>query len=389
MDDINRPKISKDKCGCLIDDLLIDKDKNSELCSTRSSDIEVFTDPDPEKISYDFYIRRMTDGLPVIPPTKERVQKLLNYTDRDFQELIAVLPPRMGRATPEKIAVNSVMAGCMPQFMPMVMNTIESISDYKFNLAGINATTHPVSICTIMNGQISREIGASSGAGCLGPGNIANASIGRAVRLCLMNIAGAVPGLGDHATLGSPAKYSYAFAEFESESPWESLSNERGFNEDTSTTTVMAVEAPQNVNDHRSKRAEDLLETIAQTASTAGCNNSHVPGEILLIMSPEHAKTISNDGWNKQDIKNYMHENCSVLLELADRGGRKIDEKWIDDENIRITRAPEDVVVVVAGGVGRHSMICHGFGTSSESITMPLTLKDGISIGSVDDYKKL
>jgi len=389
MDDTNRPKISKDKCGCLIDDLLIEKDKNNELCSTRTSDIEVFTDPDPEKISYDFYIRRMTDGLPVIPPTKERVQKLLNYTDRDFQELIAVLPPRMGRATPEKIAVNSVMAGCMPQFMPMVMNTIESISDYKFNLAGINATTHPVSICTIMNGQISREIGASSGAGCLGPGNIANASIGRAVRLCLMNIAGAVPGLGDHATLGSPAKYSYAFAEFESESPWESLSNERGFNEDTSTTTVMAVEAPQNVNDHRSKRAEDLLETIAQTASTAGCNNSHVPGEILLIMSPEHAKTISNDGWNKQDIKNYMHENCSVLLELADRGGRKIDEKWIDDENIRITRAPEDVVVVVAGGVGRHSMICHGFGTSSESITMPLTLKDGISIGSVDDYKKL
>jgi hypothetical protein len=388
MDDINKPKVSKDKCGCLIDDLLIDKDKNSELCSTRSSDIEVFTDPDPEKISYDFYIRRMTDGLPVIPPTKERVQKLLNYTDRDFQELIAVLPPRMGRATPEKIAVNSVMAGCMPQFMPMLMNIIESISDYKFNLAGINATTHPVSICTIMNGQISREIGASGGAGCLGPGNIANASIGRAVRLCLMNIAGAVPGLGDHATLGSPAKYSYAFAEFESESPWESLSNERGFNEDTSTTTVMAVEAPQNVNDHRSKRAEDLLETIVQTASTAGCNNSHVPGEILLIMSPEHAKTISNDGWNKQDIKNYLHENCSVLLELADRGGRKIDEKWIDDENIRITRTPEDVVVVVAGGVGRHSMICHGFGTSSESITKPLTLKDGTSIGSIDDYKK-
>jgi hypothetical protein len=105
-------------------------------------------------------------------------------------------------------------------------------------------------------------------------------------------------------------------------------------------------------------------------------------------MSPEHAKTISNDGWNKQDIKNYLHENCSVLLELADRGGRKIDEKWIDDENIRITRTPKDVVVVVAGGVGRHSMICQGFGTSSESITKPLTLKDGTSIGSVDDYKK-
>jgi hypothetical protein len=388
MDDINRPIISKDKCGCLIDDMFKESDKTKELCSTRTSDVEVFTDPDPEKVSYDFYIKRMTDGLPVIPPTKERVQKLLDYTDRDIQELIAVLPPKMGRATPEKIAVNSVMAGCMPQFMPIVMNIIESISNCKFNLASINATTHPVSICTIMNGHVSREIGASSGAGCLGPGNIANASIGRAVRLCLMNIAGAVPGLGDHATLGSPAKYSYAFAEFESESPWESLSNERGFKEDTSTTTVIAAEAPQNVNDHRSKRAEDLLETIAQTASTAGCNNSHVPGEILLIMSPEHAKTVSKNGWDKEDIKKYLHENCSVLLELADRGGRKIDEKWIEDENIRITRTPEDVIVVVAGGVGRHSMICHGFGTSSESITMPLTLKDGTSVGSVEDYKK-
>ncbi len=165
----------------------------------------------------------MTDGLPIIPPTRDRVRRFLNYTDKNPEDLIAVLPPRQGEATIEKIAINSVMAGCLPSFMPIMQHIIEAISIKKFNLTSVNATTHPVSICTILNGPISNEIGAASGVGCLGPGNIANASIGRALRLCLINIAGAVPGIGDHATMGSPAKYSYAFAEAESESPWESL----------------------------------------------------------------------------------------------------------------------------------------------------------------------
>ncbi len=196
---------------------------NERLCEVRPNDIEVFIDPDPEKTSYDFYIRRMTDGLPIIPPTKTRVIKFLDYTDRNPDELLAILPPRQGKANIEKIAVNSVMAGCLPQFMPIIQHSIKAISIEKFNLTSINATTHPVAVCTILNGPISREIGASSSEGCLGPGNIANATIGRAIRLCLINIAGAVPGVGDHATMGSPAKYSYTFAESESESPWESL----------------------------------------------------------------------------------------------------------------------------------------------------------------------
>lgn len=379
---------SKSRCACSVEDILYNDDKDEKLCGARSSDVEVYVDPDPEKISQKFYIQRMTDGLPIIPPTKERVSKFLEYTDFNFDELIAVLPPKMGRATAEKIAINSVMAGCIPQFMPVLINCVQSISNEKFNLAGVNATTHPVSICTILNGPISRELGAGSGSGCLGPGNLANATIGRALRLCLMNIAGAVPGVGDHATMGSPAKYSYTFAEAEHENPWESLSLERGFKSNMSTTTVMAVEAPHNVNDHRSKNAEDLLETIAQTASTAGCNNSHVPGELLLIMSPEHSNTIHKDGLTKLDVQTYLHENCVVSVELADRGGRRIAEEWIQDENIRITRSPKDVVLVVAGGVGRHSMISHGFGMSSESITQPLTFKDGTEVESVEEFKK-
>jgi hypothetical protein len=374
-------------CGCSIDDLLENGDKEDRiLCNKQTNDVEVFVDPDPEKISNDFYIRRMTDGLPIIPPTRERVRKFLEYSDRNPDEVVAVLPPRQGNATIEKIAINSVMAGCAPKFMPIMEHIIGAIKHEKFNLIGVNATTHPVSICTILNGPISKEIGVAYGVGCLGPGYMANATIGRAVRLCLINIAGAVPGVGDHATMGSPSKYSYTFAEAESESPWEPLHFERGFKESSSTITVLAVEAPHNVNDHRSKHAEEVLETISHTASTAGCNNSHVPGEILVIMSPEHAQTISREGWDKMDVKNYLHENSIVPVEKGDRGGRKLDKEWIVDKKVHITRSPDDVILVVAGGPGRHSMIAHGFGTSSESVTLPIVFKDGYLVQSIQDY---
>ncbi len=382
-------KINKDTCGCSIEDLLNQNIEKGEerLCSTSKSDIEVFVDPDAEKISYEFYMKKQTDGLPIIPPTGERIRKFIEFSGLNKDDLIAVLPPRSGKATVEKIAVNSVMAGCIPQFMPIIQHSIKAISEEKFNLPGVNATTHPVAICGILNGPIAYEIGINSGAGCLGPGNIANATIGRAIRLCLINIAGAIPGIGDHATMGSPSKYSFCFGEAENDNPWEPLHVERGFRKNESTVTMMALDSPHNVNDHRSKTAKDLMDTIIDTASVAGCNNSHVPGEMLVIMSPEHAKTISDDGWSKKDVKNYFHKNALVPAELGDRGGRKLDEKWIRDGNVKITRKPEDVIIVVAGGTGRHTMICHGFGASSESVTELIKLEDGTAALSVLDFK--
>jgi len=198
------PVISNNACGCLIDDILEKKDDQGDrLCSTSESDMEFFVDPDPEKTSVDFYQRRLTDGLPIIPPTRERVDRFLNYSEYDPEDVLAVLPPKMGQATLEKIAINSVMAGCRPGFQPVLEHVIKAISHDKFNLAGVNATTHPLSICTIINGPLSDELGLNSGAGCLGPGNMASATIGRSLRLCLINIAGAVPGVGDHATHAS------------------------------------------------------------------------------------------------------------------------------------------------------------------------------------------
>ena len=382
-------KLKKRDCGCLIDDLLEYKAISDEkrLCNAHESDVEVYVDPDVEKVNLDFYLRRLTDGLPIMPPTRERVLRLMEFTDRNPDDLIAVLPPRNGQATVEKIAINAVMAGCLPSFFPIVLHSIMAISQEKFNLEGVNATTHPVAVCSIINGPISLELDVNSGVGCLGPGNIANATIGRAVRLCLINLAGGIPGVGDHATMGSPAKFCYCFAEAEEDSPWNSLQAERGFREDMSTVTLMAAEAPHNVNDHRSQSGEAFLQTIIHTASTAGCNNSHVPGEMLVIMSPEHVKSLVRDGWEKNDVKNYIHQNALLSAELGDRGGRKLDERWVIDENVRITRSPDDVILVVAGGPGRHTMISHGFGTSSNSVTIPLTLKDGSPVQSVQDFK--
>lgn len=379
-----------DNCGCSVEDLLNEniEEQDKRLCKVSTNDIEVFVEPDAEKISHEFYMKKQTDGLPIIPPTGERVREFIEFSGLNKDVLVALLPPRSGKATVEKIAINSVMAGCIPQFMPIILHSIKAISNKKFNLPAINATTHPVAVCAILNGPLSNEIGISSGAGCLGPGNIANATIGRAIRLCLINIAGAIPGIGDHATMGSPSKYSFCFGESENDNLWEPLHIERGFGKNESTVTVMALDSPHNVNDHRSKTAEDLMDTIIDTAAVAGCNNSHVPGEMLIIMSPEHVKTIAGDGWSKEDVKKYFHENALVPAEFGDRGGRKLDKNRVVDGDVMITRKADDVVVVVAGGPGRHTMICHGFGTSSESVTELIKLKNGTAASSVLEFKK-
>jgi hypothetical protein len=363
-------------CGCLLDDIIQGEVCGAESPGEENSSVkEILIPPDAERISHEFYLRHLTDGLPIIPPTRERVFKFLEYSIRDAEDVVGVLPPRRGIATVEKIAINAVMAGCLPSFMPVVEQAVKALGKEEFNMAGINATTHPVAICSIINGPMSRELGINSGVGCLGPGNLANSTIGRAIRLCMFNIAGAVPGVGDHATHGSPAKYSYAFAEAEEESPWDALHVERGFNNEDSTVTVLGLEAPHNVNDHRSTCAEDLLDTVAHTASTAGCNNSHVPGEILVLLSPEHATTLEKGGWDKREVKEYLHQNMVVPIKLGDRGGRRLDKEWIDGDEVLITRSPEDVVLVVAGGPGRHTMIAHGFGSGSQSVTMSLNQK--------------
>src|SRR5215813_5210629 len=219
------------------------------------------------------------DGLPAIPPTRERVARLLAGSRRGPDEVAAVLVPRLGRATLEAIAANSVMAGALPEHLPVILAAVEAVADPAFNLQAIQTTTHPCSPLVIVNGPIARRLGIHGGGNVLGQGTRANAVIGRALRLVLQNVGGARPGKEDRATQGQPGKYAYCVAENESASPWEPLSVERGFRGEDSTVTVCGSEGPHNINDHGSSTAEGIVATVAGTAAIAGSNNIYLGGE--------------------------------------------------------------------------------------------------------------
>jgi hypothetical protein len=223
--------------------------------------IEVADDFD--EINRIFRERGWSDGLPIVPPTAARVEKMLAYCDRPWHEAIGKVGPRYGEATPARIAVSAVMAGAEPRYFPLIMLAIEAMCEKRFNLYGVQATTHNAAPLMIFNGPIAREVGINSGHNAFGPGAQANATIGRAVRLALVNIGGAFPTIGDMCTYGSPAKYTYCAAENEAANPWEPLHVERGYDINDTTVTVVGAECPHNINDHESITAEGVLQTIA------------------------------------------------------------------------------------------------------------------------------
>jgi hypothetical protein len=338
---------------------------------------------DLEQISRAYYMRGWTDGLPIVPPTEARVRCMLAGTMRAAQEVLGRMPPRWGEATVEKVAINAVMAGCLPAYMPVLITAIEAMLEPQFNLYGIQATTHPVAPLLILNGPLARTLEVNSGYNAYGPGWRANATIGRAVRLILLNIGGGVPGKGDRSTQGSPAKFSYCIAENEARNPWASLHVERGFSPDTSTVTVWGGESPHNINDHVSQSAANLLTTVADAAATMGMNNLYLNDtEMLIVLGPEHAATIAADGWLKSDVQKFLFEHARVPLKRAKHGGMwgmQDWPKWLDLQNdatrIPVVRRWEDMVVLVAGGAGKHSSCVPTFG-ATRSITRAIAARD-------------
>ena len=264
----------------------------------------------------ELYLERgWTDGLPIVPPTIERVEAMLAATPRDPQEIIGEIPPNWGSATVEKLAINAVMAGCKPKYLPVVIAAVEAMCDPLFNLYAIQATTHPCAPLIIVNGPICDELGLHGGSGAYGPGWRPNATIGRSVRLAQLNVGGARPGVGDMSTQGAPSKYTYCVAENQEANPWEALHIERGFGAEQSTVTVLAGEPPHNINDHSGSSAEDILTIVAGAISITGANNAYTGGETLLALGPEHAATIADDGFGKREIREWLHQNARIPLE--------------------------------------------------------------------------
>jgi len=311
-----------------------------------------------------YYKRGWTDGLPIIPPTEENVAYMLTGTTRKPQDIVGEVPPLWGEATVEKIAVNAVMAGCLPEYMPVIIAALDAMLEKKVNLYGIQATTHPVAPLVIVNGPVRNKLGLNSGYNCFGQGNKANATIGRAIRLILLNIGGGTPGKLDRATMGQPSKYTFCIAENEEKTPWQPLHVERGFAPSASTVTVCGVENPWNINDHSGIDAESLLTTIAGSMTSQGNNNMlYRCGEPLVVIGPEHASTIARDGFSKQDVKHFLFEKARVpksQFSLKHQQDRL--SEFPDGAIIPIATEENAVMIIVAGGAGKHSMFLPSFG---------------------------
>ena len=324
-----------------------------------------------------FHERRWTDGLPFVLPTPERVQAMIAGSRRHATDVIAVVPPRWADATIEKLAVNAVMAGCRPAYMPLLIAAVEAAADPEFGLYSVQATTHPCAVMLLVSGPIVQQLGLNFAHGSFGPGFCANASIGRAMRLVLMNVGGGIPGHGDQATHGSPAKYSYCVAENEAATPWEPFRVTRGFGSNDSTVTVFSGEGPHNVNDHVCTSAQTTLAVVADTMTTIGHNNaaSVIRGDVLVAFGPEHAHTIASGGLSKRDVQQFLFERARNRVGLLKLRAMYKKENWpdwvdVDDDDALcpIVARPEDIHIVVTGGPGKHSAFIPTFGTS-KSVT--------------------
>jgi hypothetical protein len=288
----------------------------------------------PEDPFEELFARGVTDGLPVVPPTRARVEAAIAASGRSRDELIALVAPALGRATVERIAVNAVMAGCRPEYMPVVIAGVEALCDEGFSLVGISGTTDAIAPVFIVNGPVRDVLGINSGAGALGPGYRANATIGRALRLVWVNLGGARAGAISMSTFGNPGRYACCFGEHEEASPWPPLHVEHGFARDDSTVAAMPGEPLQAVVDGQSRTAADVLDTVARSLEVVASHRTASLGDTLLLVSPMHARTIAADGWSKADVRRYLWER----LEARRQGPAP---KF---------RAPEHLKLVVAGG---------------------------------------
>ncbi len=336
------------------------------------------------------------DGLPVVPPTAERVERMLAYCDRPWDEPVAKVAPRYGEATPLRLAANAVMAGCRPEYFPLLVLALEAMCEEPFNLYAVQATTHLCAPLVIVNGPVAKELDINSGHNAFGPGWQANATIGRAIRLALVNIGGAIPGSGDMSTFGAPSKYSYLAAENEAQSPWEPLHVERGLPREASAVTVIGAECLHNVNDHESITAEGILTTIAGTMLDAGTNDIFYEAQPLVVMAPEHAKTVAEGGMSKARAKRFLFEHAHLPLGRFSRENieRRLRVTWKEryagagmDAPVYMVQRPEDILIAVIGGAGKHSAVVPTFG-ATRAITRALKRRDGRLARSVEELRR-
>lgn len=303
-----------------------------------------------------------TDGLPVVIPTADRVARLVLASGLDADIELGAMGPGGGSTTIEKVATNAVMAGCIPDYMSVIVAAIRAMLQPDFDLGEMQSTTHCTAPLMIVNGPVVEHCGIAGGFGALGPGHRANASIGRAVRLCMMNIGDALPGVSDMALLGQPGKFSFCLAEAEGSSPWEPLSESLGYAANESVVTILGAEAPHSVlfqNDGDNPDSpERLLRALAAAIANTGSNNANFSaGSVAVALNPEHAQVLGDAGLARSDVQVELHR-----LAVNTRGHiRSLNTGFVpdgaDDDLIPAVRRSGDIVVFIAGGSGLYSAV--------------------------------
>ncbi|PYN81845.1 MAG: hypothetical protein DMD96_07275 [Candidatus Rokuibacteriota bacterium] len=309
-----------------------------------------------------------TDGLPVVPPTPERVSAMLEAARLDPKHQIAFITHRSVSVTAEKVAVNAVMAGCKSEYMPVVVAAVEGIGDPAWSYHGPGTSTGGAAVLMIVNGPIAKELEINAGDNLFGPGWRANLTIGRALRLVMRNVCGSLPGLLDRGTLGHPGKLSYVIAENEAESPWTPLHVERGFQPSQSTVTVMAAESPHQSYNQLSGTAEGVLTTLADSMRLSG--GAGRQPQYVVTLAGEHMRTIAGSGWGKKEIRQFLFEHTQNSLEHLKRTNRIPGAiQPGDDAKLRpLVASPDDILVVAAGGrAGAFSAFIPGWGGARSS----------------------
>ena len=325
-----------------------------------------------------------SDGLPVIPPTPEGVERILAGTARDRHELIGIIPPGWGKATVERIAINALMAGCKPDYMPVLIAAVQAVTDERYRLQGSQGTTDCIAPLLTINGPVTQQLGFQSTAGCFGHGARANATVGRAINLMLLTLGGAIPGKIKKSTLSQPGTYSFCIAENAAASPWEPLHVERGFAPQSSTVTALAAAPMSQVSDHCNGTAEGILTTLCDSMAVLGNCALYRGSESVVTFPPEFAVVFDREGWSKQDVKQYIHTHARRPVKDLRQGGEWNDETLMhvspdidltdDATTLSAVHNPDDLLVLIAGGeAGRWMSLTPGWGYGSRSVTVEIS----------------
>jgi hypothetical protein len=323
-----------------------------------------------------FFDKPWSDGLPVVTPTAERLDWMLTGTTRDPSEVIGAVPPAMNVATVRDVALHAVMAGCLPQFLPVVLGGLSLILQESFNMNGVQGTMHGVAPLMMVNGPYAAKIGLHGGNGCLGPGFRANATIGRAIRLMLLNLGGGIPGLASATVLSSPQRYTACWTENIERSPWETLAVSRGYAPEDDVITCAMVEGPRLCYDDVSQAPERLLTGIADSMAAMNSWNMHVRSDMVVVLGPEQATICANAGWSRAQVHAWLVENAGMRVAEMKRGGNWRDERarriGVDPADdgafVPVIKDARDLHLMVAGGWGPVSAVAHGWGGGSRAV---------------------